>query len=205
MKKLFWRLVIDTATDYLFIALLNNTKEIEFCYEKGKRDHSVKLLQEIERILQKHQLMVKDIDEIIVGVGPGSYTGLRIGVVVAKMFGWNNNIKVKTISSLALIASAYEGDKLIVPYIDARRGNAFLGVYKNDGKALKTVVDEQLTNYKLFLESITKPYEEIVFGKPSMKKILSSNLLNTVENIHELSPNYLRLTEAERNKLTSSQ
>lgn len=199
MKKSLKRLVIDSATKYLYIGLFDDEKSIGVFYEAGQNDHSVKLMTEIEIMFQSNNLKIQDIDEIIVGVGPGSYTGLRIGVVVAKMFGWNNNIPVKTISSLALIASSYSGDLLVLPEIDARRGNSFLGLYKNTGKSLEMVSDEQLTNLEEFKNSIQEKYIVISSGEPDIPKILRSNLLQEVEDIHGLNPNYLRLTEAERN------
>ncbi len=199
MKKSLKRLVIDSATKFLYIALFDGEVCLTDFYEEGHNDHSVKLMSEIENIFLANGLKVKDLDEIIVGVGPGSYTGLRIGVVVAKMFGWNNDITVKTVSSLALIASSYSGDKLILPEIDARRGNSFLGLYKNDGKGLKLVKNEELHNLDEYKELIKKEYEVVSFGKPDIIKLLHSNLLTEVKDIHSLNPNYLRITEAERN------
>lgn len=199
MNKSLKRLIIDTATKYLYIGLFDDEICLSSYYEAGDNDHSVKLMSEIERIFKEQQLSVRDINEIIVGIGPGSYTGLRIGVVVAKMFAWNNNIPVKTISSLALIASAYDGNKLILAEVDARRGNSFLGLYRNTGKTLELVDNEQLTDLSEYKNSITEPFEVISFGEPNISKILQSKLLVDVQDIHGLNPNYLRLTEAERN------
>jgi tRNA threonylcarbamoyladenosine biosynthesis protein TsaB len=197
--KSFRRLVIDSATKYLYIGLFENETSIGKFYEAGHNDHSVKLMTEIENLFKANNLTIDDLDEIIVGNGPGSYTGLRIGVVVAKMFGWNNGIPVKTISSLALIASSYEGEKNILPEIDARRGNSFLGLYKNTGKGLELAEEEQLTNLENYKKSLNEEFEVVSVGEPNIPKILNSNLLVTVDDIHGLNPNYLRLTEAERN------
>lgn len=202
MEKLLKRLVIDSATKNLYISLYKGNQCLSDYYEKGNNDHSVKLMTQIETMMKLNELKVKDLDEIIVGVGPGSYTGLRIGVVVAKMFAWNNNIPVKTISSLALMASSTIEEGLILPEIDARRGNSFLGLYKNDGKSLDLVKEEQLTNLENYIELCTKESGNVTVvhgGKPNIELILRSNLLVSVEDVHGLNPNYLRLTEAERN------
>ena len=106
MKKSLNRLVIDSATKHLFVALYSDFNSRDIYYKEGSNNHSEILMSEIERILVKNNLKIKDIDEIYIGVGPGSYTGLRIGVVIAKMFGWNNDIPVFTVSSLAMIASS---------------------------------------------------------------------------------------------------
>ncbi|MFK5882777.1 MAG: tRNA (adenosine(37)-N6)-threonylcarbamoyltransferase complex dimerization subunit type 1 TsaB, partial [Candidatus Izemoplasma sp.] len=107
MSKLLKRLVIDSATKYLYISLHDGSAMIGKFYEAGNNDHSVKLMREIEIIMHQNNLTIGDLDEIIIGIGPGSYTGLRIGVTIAKIFGWNDNITVKSISSLALLASSY--------------------------------------------------------------------------------------------------
>ena len=198
MKQSYKRLVIDSATKYLYIGLFDDTEMIEESYEAGHNDHSVKLMSEIERIFMDNDITVSDLSEIIVGIGPGSYTGLRIGVVVAKMFGWNNNIPVKTVSSLALMASRSD-EKYVLAEIDARRGNSFLGLYINDGKSLVLVDKEQLVNLEEFQASLEVPFVTVSEGKPNIAKIVSSNLLTLVEDIHNLNPNYLRITEAERN------
>lgn len=199
MKKSLKRLVIDSATKFLYIALFEDDVVISDFYEEGHNDHSVKLMTEIEKMFVENNTKVKDLDEIIVGIGPGSYTGLRIGVVVAKMFAWNNDIPVRVVSSLALIASSVETDKLILPEIDARRGNSFLGLYKNTGKGLELVAKEELTNLEKYKEELEKEYEVVSYGKPNIQKILASSLLEQVQDVHALSPNYLRITEAERN------
>jgi len=199
MKKSLKRLVIDSATKYLYIGLFDHEIALGKFYEAGHNDHSVKLMSEIENLFVSCKLTMIDIDEIIIGIGPGSYTGLRIGVVVAKMLGWNNNIPVKTVSSLALIASSYDGLELIVPEIDARRGNSFLGLYRNTDKALVLVEKEQLTNLEEYNASLKEEYTVVSFGEPNIGKLLSSDLLVDVDDIHGLNPNYLRITEAERN------
>ena len=198
MKTLYKRLVIDTATKYLYIALIQGDEVLESYYQPGQNDHSVKLMAEMEAMFERQGWKVSDINEIIVGIGPGSYTGLRIGVVVAKMLGWNNDIAVKTISSLALIASSTDTDKWILVEMDARRGNSFLGVYKNAGEGLELVQKEELTNLENYKQSLTNEYEVVSFGEPNMTKLLASELMEFVSDIHQLNPNYLRKTEAER-------
>jgi len=199
MKKSLKRLLIDSATKDLYIALYEDLECLGKYYQSGNNDHSTKLMVEIERIFKLNKLKVADLDEIIIGIGPGSYTGLRIGVVIAKIFGWNNNIPVKTISSLAMMASSSDSNDFIVAEIDARRGNSFIGLYKNEGKGLILVEKEVLTNLNDFTTSLKKPYVLISNGEVNLEKILNSKVLTTVSDIHSLNPNYLRITEAERN------
>jgi len=199
MKKSLKRLVIDSASKFLYVALYDDLDCLGKYYAAGNNDHSVKLMSEIERIFIDSNIKVKDLNEIIIGIGPGSYTGLRIGVVVAKMFAWNNDIPVRTVSSLAMFASSSLVDGLILSEIDARRGNSFLGLYRKTGKALVLEDDEKLTNLENYKESITENFEVFSKGEPNIEVLLNSDILTVVKDIHGLNPNYLRITEAERN------
>lgn len=198
MKKSLKQLVIDTATKHIFLSLIIDGKERQFTYEEGINNHSVTIIPFLEEMLKRENMILKDLDQIIVGIGPGSYTGVRIGVTVAKMIGYLNNPEVYTVSSLALIASASE-KPCVLALIDARRGNAFMGLYQNvSGKIVNIMTDslESIENYK---KRIQTDYVIIEDGKPQVKKIINSDLLIKVQDIHSLTPNYLQVTEAERN------
>ncbi|XMB71508.1 tRNA (adenosine(37)-N6)-threonylcarbamoyltransferase complex dimerization subunit type 1 TsaB [Mycoplasmatota bacterium WC30] len=195
MKKL----VIDTATKHMYLSLVIDELEKRSIYQEGINNHSVTIIPLLDKMLREENIGLKDLDEIIVGVGPGSYTGVRIGVTVAKMIGYLNNIKVYTLSSLALIASASDKE-YILPYIDARRGNAFMAVFSQRDGVLHRIEEDCLDNVEDFKEKQNIEYDFISAGKPIIQKILSSNLLEEVSNVHDLKPNYLRITEAERNR-----
>lgn len=198
MKKLLRQLVIDTATNYIYLSLVIDGEEKQSIYEEGINNHSVTIIPYLESLLKKESIELKDINQIIIGIGPGSYTGVRIGVTVAKMIGYLNKIDVYTVSSLALIAS-YSDSEYVLPLIDARRNNAFMAVYQNANRELKLVEADCLENVEIFQERINYDFTVVNKGKPKIKKILDSKLLNKVDDIHSLTPNYLRVTEAERN------
>lgn len=179
-------LIIDTSTENLYVALYG--KESREILEKGK-NHAQVLMKKIDEVL--NGLKIEDLDEIIVGIGPGSYTGVRVGVVVAKMFSWTKNIPLKKISSLYIECSGYEGIRSVS--IDARRGNAFCAIYDNDDSL---ILDEALRPINEFTTCGTLVTEKEY--KPNMEKIIKKAEL--VKDVHALVPNYLRKTEAERNK-----
>ena len=191
---------IETATKNCSVAISKDGKTI-ICNEIAEEgySHAERLHVFIESCVVEAGINFKDLVAIAVSQGPGSYTGLRIGVVVAKMFGWNNNIPVKTISSLALMASSVNRDTAILSEIDARRGNSFLGLFTLKNGELYVADEEQLTNLEEYKATIETEYEVVSIGEPNMEIILNSDLLTLVEDIHSLNPNYLRLTEAERN------
>ncbi|MDT8336373.1 MAG: tRNA (adenosine(37)-N6)-threonylcarbamoyltransferase complex dimerization subunit type 1 TsaB [Candidatus Izemoplasmatales bacterium] len=198
MKKLLKQLAIDTATKYIYLSLIIDGVEKQFVYEEGINNHSVTIIPFIENILNKEGLKLSDINQIIIGIGPGSYTGVRIGVTVAKMIGYLNNLEVYTVSSLALIAS-HSNNPYVLALIDARRGNAFMGLYRNVDNKLEKISEDVLDNIENYQSDINIDYDIIEDGKPQIGKILNSNLLIKIEDIHNLTPNYLRITEAERN------
>ncbi len=198
MNQLLKKLVIDTATKHIYLSLVIDGLEKQSIYQEGINNHSVTIIPLLDRMLNEENIGLKDLDEIIVGIGPGSYTGVRIGVTVAKMIGYLNDIKVYTISSLALIASSSDNE-YILPYIDARRGNAFMAMFKQCDGMLQRIEEDCLEKIEDYREKHQIDYDFITDGKPKIQKILTSKLLEEVSNIHELKPNYLRITEAERN------
>ncbi|MDY0023398.1 MAG: tRNA (adenosine(37)-N6)-threonylcarbamoyltransferase complex dimerization subunit type 1 TsaB [Candidatus Izemoplasmatales bacterium] len=198
MKKSLKQLVIDTATKNIFLSLVIDGVEKQFVYEEGINNHSVTIMPYLEQVLKEENLTLKELDEIIIGIGPGSYTGVRIGVTVAKMISYLNNINIYTISSLALMAS-YSNKPFVLALIDARRGNAFMGLYKNVSGKLKIIEDDSLANIENYKSQIKVDFEIVESGKPDVSKVLKSDLLTKIDEIHSLTPNYLRDTEAERN------
>ena len=197
MKKSYKRLVIDTATKYIYLALIIDDLLVDSVYEVGNNDHSVTIMPYLESMIKKQNISLNQLDEVIVGVGPGSYTGVRIGVTVAKMIAYLNDISIYKVSSLALMAS-HSNQRYILPLIDARRGNAFMALLEND-KEIKYIKEDRLQNIESFKESIDLEYEEVIEGEPQIIKIIKSDLLELVEDVHALVPNYMQLTEAERN------
>jgi len=178
-------LIIDTATQNLYVSIVGDkNKEI---IHKGK-NHAAVLMKKIDELLGENKL--DDIDEIIVGVGPGSYTGVRVGVVVAKMLAWSKKLTLKKISSLYIQCSGYDGIKTST--IDARRGNVFSAIYDNE----ELILDEKLREFTSF-EKQGKIINENDY-KPNPVKIVKN--ATVVKDVHSIVPNYLRKTEAERNK-----
>jgi tRNA threonylcarbamoyladenosine biosynthesis protein TsaB len=192
-------LFIDTATEYVFLSLVIDGVETGYAYKNDTNNHAVTIMPMLDEMLKSADLALKEMDEVIVGIGPGSYTGVRIGVAIAKMIGYLNQIPVKTVSTLALLASSSQ-EKNVLASIDARRGNAFMAGYRQMGGRMEETIPDTLANVESFKKSLEYPYAIVTTGKPDVLKILNSNLLKDVQNIHELVPNYLQVTEAERNK-----
>ena len=80
-----YSLILDSATKNLYICLIKDEIVLEEIYIKGQNDHSKNIVSKLDLILKNNNIESKDLDEIIVGYGPGSYTGVRMAVTVGKM------------------------------------------------------------------------------------------------------------------------
>lgn len=125
-------LSVSTATSNLSVALNDSQKIIVEKNEVDKRNHSEHLDPLIDEILKDNQLTLQDIDRFAVAIGPGSYTGLRIGITTIKMFASILHKDVVGISTLQALAKSASGDDLIVTALDARNDNYFAGAYVLD-------------------------------------------------------------------------
>lgn len=180
-------LVIDTATNLLVVGLKNDDKNI-IRTRLGKNDNAAYLVNEIEVLLNEENIKLENLDKIIVGIGPGSYTGNRVAVVVAKTLAYSKNIKLEKISSLLLLSSGYEN---ITAAIDARRGFYFANNH-TFGKSISG------DNY-ISLDKLKENKDYIILNEDTIKVDLDIIINNSeeVKDVFLLEPNYLRKTEAE--------
>lgn len=200
-------LFIDTSSFNLLVYLLKDDKVINSCKLEKIKSHSTIVLPEIKRRLNEANIKINDIDNIYVVNGPGSFTGLRIGVTIAKIIGYTLNKRVIPISSLELLATTAFDTDYIIPVIDARRGYVYAGVYdKNLNNILKdqyislndlfSKLDDDRTytfvsyDDMLNIENLIKPNEDI-------SKLINKHQNDSQINIHNVNPNYLKRTEAE--------
>ena len=186
-------LIIDSATKTLYIAIVSDDKLVFESYLEGRNDHAKNIVKTIEDGLKASKLDVNDLNEVVVGVGPGSYTGCRMAVTVGKMFTMMPNLKLCKVSTLKLISSSKKG--IVLSRISAKHDNYFASIY--DTNKNEFVLNEGFYN----LEEINKyQYTEDVTDeefKVDYKEVLKAK--EEVINPDLLVPNYLRDTEAERN------
>ena len=155
-------LVIETATKNCSLALCENgitTSSIE--YNDGNFSHAEKLHVFIEEILSKSNRKLKDLNAIAVSKGPGSYTGLRIGVSACKGLCYGLNIPLIAIETLEILAKTYlEENKiteqdLLIPMIDARRMEVYTTVFDSKLNKIKDTEALILQNHS-FDEFLSK-------------------------------------------------
>lgn len=201
-------LFLDTSTKNITISIIKDFEQIYFFHEEIIEDLSVKILPLIDNALKECSLKINDIKKIYVTIGPGSFTGIRIGLTIMKVLAWSLNIEIIPLSSLELLASTKTTTNYIIPYIDARRGNCFIAIYDND---LNIISNDQFVNFLEFMNNIDKlktykivTYDEIDNNnkiKPEIDvlKVINRHKNDSAVNPHTVNPNYLKLTEAEEN------
>ncbi len=128
-------ILIDTATDICSIAISANDKVLDFQVDKsGERRHASLLPGMIETTLQKVSLSLQDISAVAYSKGPGSYTGLRVGLSTAKALGMACNlplIGISTLLGLSYSVSNPAANSLIIAMIDAGRDEVYHAIYND--------------------------------------------------------------------------
>jgi len=190
-------LCFDTSTKSCSIGLFeHNTLVDAIDILDEKYVHSEKLHTEIENLLQNNNRDVSDLDAVAIGKGPGSYTGLRIGVSTAKGICFSLDIPLVAIDSLKILACSQRSSKysnsMVLPMFDARRDEVFLNLFdKNFNSVWSTrnqIIDQSFFNE---LNKVDRPI--VICGDASVKveKLLSAygaiNHLKFVHNQHPLA------------------
>jgi tRNA threonylcarbamoyladenosine biosynthesis protein TsaB len=122
---------IDTAVDTASVCLARDSRSLQFSLNDVQRDHAAWLHPAILRVTRDAGLNISDLDAVAVTIGPGSYTGLRVGLSTAKGLCFSLGIPLIAINTLKMMAYAakeYDTD-LLCPMIDARRMEVFTAVY----------------------------------------------------------------------------
>ena len=122
-------LYIDTSSSFLYAGISEDNNLLAEVKKEFGTSLSEEALPEIVGLFTKTNLQAKDIDKIIVVNGPGSFTGIRIGITIAKVYAWSLNIPITTITSLEAMMLSSETNKIKVPMIDARRRYVFSAIY----------------------------------------------------------------------------
>lgn len=203
-------LFFDTSSDLLKVSLIKDNKIIFDKELHTKNDHSSYLVPTIDEAFKSNNIDFKELDEIIVGNGPGSFTGTRISIAVAKTYAFSFNIPVYMISSLEELIYDNDGYDFYVPIIEEKKDNLYFSIFDKDRKR---VMDdtyssteymykklEELDGKILLISLSNKEYEKYDTVKASI------NALNIMKNIdvnnekvnpHLLKPNYIKKIEAE--------
>lgn len=195
-------LLIDTSLKYPTVSIVEEDKILYLFHEEIDSDMSSKIMPIIDEGFKNINKNIIDIDKIFVVNGPGSFTGVRIGVTIGKTIAWALKKDIVTISSLEFMATTKVDTNYIVPIIDARRGNVFAGIYD---KNLNIIKDDKLINLEELKNSIDSNYTIVSYDLNNVDidvlKIINKHKNDKSINPHSVNPNYLKLTEAEESRL----
>ena len=225
-------LAFETSAKAASVALLEQDRLLGEAYQNTGLTHSQTLLKMAEDLLKNCGKTVADVTAVAVANGPGSFTGVRIGVAAAKGFAWGRNLPcygVSTLEAMAQGLGVYDG--FVVPTMDARRDQTYTAIFRAEGGKLTSVLadcaisfaelGEKLKNCEkpIFLvgdgallcynklsvevENLILPSEHRMHQRASGVAILAQRQIaaGAEGDGAGLRPNYLRLSQAERERL----
>ena len=229
-------LAFETSAKAASVALTQDGILLGESYQNTGLTHSQTLMVMAEDLLKQCSKTVSDLDAVAVAEGPGSFTGVRIGVAAAKGLAWGAEIPcygISTLEAMAVHLGIYEG--YVCPCMDARRNQVYNALfYVNQGKIERIREDRAiaLADLKTELEQLNAPIYLVGDGSRLTHKTLSAEIPNLIlppeHRIHQravgvailadakaaagesgdgaaLSPNYLRLSQAERERAEKMQ
>jgi len=145
---------IDTSTKFLCLGLADKTSFYEYRIELGRRHLSL-LVPTIKRALEALGWSAGELDYLAVGLGPGSFTGLRVGLATIKGLSWAYQKPIVGISTLDIIAhNSPHCDKPLAVALDARRDLIYCSMYKKKGGVLKRVSRDYLLEKEEFIKMV---------------------------------------------------
>ena len=218
-------LAIDTSSKICSVAILEDEKVIDEINLDNGRTHSENLMPLVEEILKRNNFLVSDINLLACSVGPGSFTGIRIGVSSIKPIAEVLNLKIASVTSLETLARNVEGkEKIIVSLIDARNDQVYCGIFDDKYDKIEDYMADDITKIISHIEKYEKiilvgngaeKHKELIkeklynikfsennkqsavnVGKIGYKKYLENNL----KSADTIIPIYLRKSQAERMK-----
>lgn len=222
-------LAIDTSSVVATCAVLDEEKLLGEYTLNQDMTHSERLIPMIKTLMDSLKLKPEDIDLFAGSVGPGSFTGLRIGLATIKGLAHVVDKSVIGISTLEALAFNVPFDGIVIPIMDARRDRVYTGIYRWENGKLINIMEPTILNIDELLDIVDSKYEKVLFNgdgtlvfkdrideKLKDKALYAPISLNMAkassigelallkweegsqENYFNLSPDYLRESQAQR-------
>ena len=216
---------IDTSTMTTSLALLDEDRILGEYSVTGQTSHSERVMEMVGELFAKHDLSPKDIDLWVGGIGPGSFTGLRIGITMIKTMAQALEKEALGISTLRGLAQGYPGDSLIIPILDARRNRVYTGMYQWKEGKLQQVFHDTVLPWEALIEEIggrkggilgpgVESFKDeilkesnLTIAPPWYHQVRSIHLCYLAredyqngrrESLYQIAPNYVKKSQAER-------
>lgn len=189
-------LCIDTAYKYLSCVLIEDDKIIASYFEECFKHQSEEVFVALKKIFEQSGKSRSDIDSICISEGPGSYTGVRIAMTIAKTIGEVKPCDVYTISTLRLYAADQEN---VLVLMDARAGRAYYGIYNGDeiirDDDVKPLEEIETLGYTIVGDGSLLDFNDD-FGNIPEAFLKTKHLWKKADNIAYLTPKYLKESES---------
>nr|WP_218958692.1 tRNA (adenosine(37)-N6)-threonylcarbamoyltransferase complex dimerization subunit type 1 TsaB [Ursidibacter maritimus] len=188
-------LALDTATEACSVALLHQ-ENISTLDELSPRTHTQRILPMIDELLKQANLTIKQVDLLAFGRGPGSFTGVRVGVGIAQGLALGAELPVVAVSNLlAMAESAYQqlGKTEVVALIDARMNEVYFAQFGRNEDGWFEVVSEQVCSPEKAIEQIQVDRNPVVVGTgwAAYSQFAEANLPLVVTDITLPSARYM--------------
>lgn len=175
-------LSVDSSSSTATCALVKEDKILGEINLNDKKEHSVILMDLIDSLLTRYNLTLDDIDGFAISEGPGSFTGLRIGMATIKGLAFGSNkpcLAISTLDTLAYNVINFNG--IICPIMDALRGNVYTNLYKNNNGKLEAISEANCLSIEELVSVLKEKNEPVIFlgdGVVKHKDYLLENLSN---------------------------
>lgn len=214
-------LLIDTSNRPLSVALNKDSFTLAEINTTVHRNHSGTVMDYIDKLFKMTDVDRTSIDRIIVARGPGSYTGVRIGVTVAKTLAYALNVELYSVSSLFVAAASSGRTGIVAPAFDGRRGNVFSAVFNMKENNFNEIIAPQYVSIDDLKSSLEQQDSAhiLIDGKEKFSDVIGDYIhvipritevekfeqALILEDIHKMVPEYLKVSEAERNWMAENQ
>lgn len=191
-------LFFDTSSNTLVLSIVKDNKIIDTLTLESAREHSVYAVEKLKEILEKNNLTPNDIDKIFVVNGPGSFTGIRIAITIAKTYAYTLNKEITPVSSLKMKILGYSDYDNYISIMKDKRDMSFIGIYDKDyetvfeGLLSEDEIEEKLSQ----LEGNSKivRYESDDTDRKDLDILSIINYYDKIPTVnpHNVNPNYLK-------------
>ena len=184
MKKLS----IETAGSICAVALSEDNKLIKEELIDDGNTHSVKLMPLVNELLSQTNTKISDIDLFACDIGPGSFTGIRIGVSTKKAFMDVTNKKAVGITSLETLAYNVDTEDIVCSMIDAKNDNVYYGFFKKVNGIYENIDDLGFDNIENVIAMAAQKNKKIIFvgnGSIEYKDMIESKMKEALVNLNE--------------------
>jgi len=170
-------IAIDTSTDYFSLGI---SEDDQVLFSKSfllYRKHSTELLPILEETLKKLRLSIREIDGFIVGQGPGSFTGLRVGISMVKGMAVSLQRPIVALSTLECLAQgAPPGSGSVAPWMDAKRSQIYAALYYKKNGAFREQWHEDVVTPDAFLKRVKGKTLFVGEGASLYREVIQSHL-----------------------------